>query len=400
MEVAVETPPAAPAPSSEPLATRHRHSVVRIIVITHVLLALLTATVVVMVYNNLGGNLQSLPGVPASVDRPDEVDVAGPKKPLNILVMGSDSRDGKGNDIDGLTGGGARSDTTLLLHVSADRKDAYGVSLPRDAIVDRPDCAMPGGKMVAGEDDVMFNSAFEVGGPICTVQMVEALTNIRVNHYVTIDFNGFKDMVDAVNGVEVCIPKEVNDYQHDIFLDAGRQTLTGQQALNYVRERTVLSVTGDIGRMKRQQAFIASMVNKVISAGTLSRPDRVFRFLDAATESLYVDEDLDSLAALVNLAKQFQDTGLTKIRFITVPIEEYEPDPNRLVWTNAAMDLWRRMRNDLPLGKTFSEDSLSANEPVGTPSGGPSGGGSPGGGEPSPGQQEQDAERLANGLCA
>lgn len=395
MNVADETPPAEPAPTSEPLAPRHRRSVVRIIVTTQLLLALLTATVVVMVYNNLSGNLQALPGVPSSVDRPEEMDFDGPKKPLNILVMGSDSREGEGNDIDGQTGLGARSDTTLLLHVSADRKDAYGVSLPRDAIVDRPDCAMSDGETVAGEEDVLFNTAFSVGGPLCTIQMVEKLTDIRVNHYVTIDFNGFKDMVDAVKGVEVCIPKEVNDPQHDIFLDAGRQTLTGPEALNYVRERTVLSVTGDIGRMKRQQAFIASMVNKVISAGTLSRPDRVYRFLDAATESLYVDQDLDSLAALVDLARQFQDTGLTKIKFITVPIEEYELDANRLVWTDAAKDLWRRMRNDLPLGKNFAEDSLSADESVGTPSGGPS----EASGERA-GEQEDDAERLANGLCA
>ena len=196
---------------------------------------------------------------------------------MNILVLGSDSRDGPGNGIDDQKGIGGRSDTTILLHVSADRKEAYGVSLPRDALVDRPDCETTDGDTIPGEHLAMFNSAFEVGGVACTIQTVEALTNIRVDDAIVVDFNGFKDMVDAVNGVEVCLPKEVSDPEHGIYFDAGTQTLEGQQALNYVRERTVLSPTGDIGRMKRQQAFIASMVNQVKSAGTLTRPDRIYK---------------------------------------------------------------------------------------------------------------------------
>ncbi len=108
----------------------------------------------------------------------------------------------------------------------------------------------------------MFNDRVPVGGAQCTVQTVEELTGIYIDHFVTVDFNGFKDMVDAVGGVEVCIPKDVDDDEVDIHLDAGTQELTGQDALNYVRERHVLSVTGDIGRMKRQQAFIASMVEQ------------------------------------------------------------------------------------------------------------------------------------------
>ena len=217
------------------------------------------------------------------------------------------------------------------------------------------------------------------------MQTVEKLTGIYIDHFVVLDFNGFKDMVDAVHGVEVCLPKAVDDPEHNIQLDAGTQTLTGQDALNYVRERYTLSLTGDIGRMKRQQAFIASMVNKVMSAGTLSQPTRIYGFLNAATSSIQVDDKLDSIAKLVDLASDFKNTGLDKIKFITVPIEEYAPDPNRLVWTAAADDLWERIMMDQQLGKDFSATSIGADDPVGT--------------------DEQDDEatkaaRLAAGLCA
>lgn len=405
-----ETPPAEPATHptpvarKRPLAREHRRTVLKVILVTHLVLALLTGVGVSVAYQQLNNNIETLPGIPDGVDRPDVVEVDGPQKPINILIMGSDTREGEGNEIDGAQASEG-SDTTILLHISADRKDAYGVSLPRDALVTRPDCMMPDGEQIPGEELVMFNEAFTLGGALCTTQMFEALTDVRVDHQVVVDFNGFKDMVDAVNGVEVCLPKDVDDPEHNIFFDAGTQTLTGQQALNYVRERSVLSVTGDIGRMTRQQAFIASMINKVVSAGTLSRPDRVFSFLDAATSSLKLDKELANLPALVDLAMQFKNTGLDDIRFITVPFAEYEPDPNRLVWTEDADRLWERIRNDRRLGRDFSEESIKADDPVGTASGSPSDGASPTDStsatpEETAAAQEQAAARLAAGLCA
>ncbi|KQQ41714.1 LCP family protein [Nocardioides sp. Leaf307] len=364
------------------MARRHRRTVLRVVLTTQLCLALLTAAAVTLAYQRLDDNIAAGSAIPHVVEKEDVADDA-PLEPLNILVMGSDNRDGEGNDIDGLTGGGQRADTTILVHVSADRQEAYGVSLPRDAIVDRPACRVDG-EEIPGAEAAMFNTAFAVGGPLCTVQTVEQLTGIYVDHFVVLDFNGFKDMVDAVDGVEVCIPKDVDDPEHDIYFDAGVQELEGQQALNYVRERTVLSSTGDIGRMKRQQAFIASMVNKVFSAGTLTRVDRVYQFLKAATDSIEVDDQIDSLRDLTQLARQFRDTGLTKIRFISVPFEAYEPDPNRLVWTAEADALWKRIKADESLGREFRGGAISAADPV------DGGGGS-----------EQDAEEAAAaGLCA
>lgn len=376
-------------------------------VAAQLVLAMVTALVVVVAYRSIDGNIAEGEAInhlvaspsPARADVGDsDGDSAGDSagdedlEPLNVLVMGSDARTGEGNSIDGESGGGV-SDTTILLHVSADRQEAYGISLPRDALVTRPDCETPDGTVPGGRLE-MFNTAFKLGGPQCTVQMVEALTGIYIDHYLVLDFNGFKDMVEAVDGVEVCIPEDVVDPEHDIYFDAGVQTLTGQQALNYVRERTVLSATGDIGRMKRQQAFIASMVNKVVSAGTLSRPTRVYDFLDAATSSIVVDEDLDSVGRLVDLSLQFRDTGLSDINFLTVPIAAYEPDPNRLVWTNRADRLWKRVRADRPLGGQLAEGSLSAADGVGTP-----GGGNRGRGNKSGRTEEQKAAREAAGLC-
>jgi LCP family protein required for cell wall assembly len=379
-------PPAEPAPGKPRMEKRDRRTVVRVIVITQIVLAIVTAVTVAVGYRHLDKNVESIP-LP-DFHRPERVKVEGPKEPMNFLVLGSDSRDGKGNGIDNQQGIGERSDTTILLHVSADRKEAYGVSLPRDALVDRPACKTTDGRTIPGEHLAIFNSAFEVGGVACTIQTVEKLTNIRIDDTIVVDFNGFKDMVDAVNGVQVCLPKEVSDPKHHIYFDAGTQTLHGDQALNYVRERTVLSPTGDIGRMKRQQAFIASMINQVKSAGTLTRLDRIYKFLDAATASLKTTDGLDSLSELADLAYQLRHTGLDKIRFVTVPFEEYAPNPNRLVWkTEEANILWDRIRSDETLGARFKQDSLDASDPVGSPSPG--------------GESDTDkAEALANGLCA
>ena len=377
----------------------HRRTVVRVIVVTQLCLALLTAGVVVLAVDRLNDGVRPGQDIEHRVKNQDRIG----GDPLNILVMGSDTRAGAGNAIDNESEVGRRSDTTILLHISADRKEVYGVSLPRDALVTRPDCVDADGEEVPGAELQLFNSAFSVGGEACAVAMMEELTGIYINHYVSLDFNGFKDMVDAVQGVTVCIPEDVNDEEHDIYLDAGTQELSGQDALNYVRERTELSANADIGRMKRQQAFMASMINKVISAGTLSRPDRVYDFVQAATRSITPDPGLASLGKLVDLAREFRRTDLDDIQFITVPFEPYEPDPNRLVWSPEAERLWKLIKADKPLTKKFQDDVIKANQPPGTPTGSPDGSpsGSPStGGSDGPKGPDKAAEAAANGLCA
>ncbi len=231
-------------------------------------------------------------------------------------------------------------------------------------MVARPDCEDDEGKTVPGADPVIFNEAYSLAGPTCTVGQVESLTGIYIDHYVTVDFNGFKDMVEAVHGVTVCIPEDVDDSAHGITFEAGTQELDGQQALDYVRERSS-TPNADIGRMKRQQAFVASMINKVVSAGTLTQPTRVYSFLKAVTGSVVTDPDLASLSKLANLAYQFRKTNLDDITFITVPFEEYAPDPNRLQWSDSAAGLWKILLKDEPLPKKYREDKISADQTPG-----------------------------------
>jgi LCP family protein required for cell wall assembly len=310
--------------------------------------------------------------------------------------MGSDSRDCEGCNIDNLTGGGQRSDTTILIHLAADRKRAYGISIPRDSAVDRPTCTDEDGGDLAGGSHVLWNEAYAVGGPACTIHQFEELSGVLVDHYVVVDFEGFKGMVDAIGGVEVCIPEDIVDPAHGINIPAGTRKIAGQEALNYVRERYVIGNGSDIGRMKRQQAFIASMAHQVVSAGTLANPIKIVRFLEAATKSLTLDPELGSLKKIGNLGYQFRSIGLDKIQFLTIPNEVDPTNPNHLVWTPAAEQVWEKIINDEPLTRRLASDVISAgNLPgSGSSSGSPSGGSSGGGGS------EADAEALAEaGLC-
>jgi LCP family protein required for cell wall assembly len=389
-------PSGAPAESSVPKRrgkVRKRHTVGKVVLATALALALATGLSVVFLYRHLNGNLNVVDVTAQLTDRPDKVDVAGPQEPLNVLVMGSDNRDCDGCNIDDLTGGGQRSDTTILLHLSADRERAYGISIPRDLIVDRPDCESEDGKTIPGATHVMWNEAFSVGGPACTMQQVEQLTGIRLDHYVVVDFEGFRGMVDAIGGVEVCIPEPIVDPAHGINIEAGTRKLKGYQALNYVRERYVVGNGSDIGRMKRQQAFIASMAHQVVTAGTLARPDHLVGFLEAATSSLTVDKGLGNLWKIAKLGSEFKDIGLDNIQFITIPNIPDPEDPNRLVWQQPqASQVWRKIANDQPLTKRLSQDVISAGNVPGTS-------GSKGGGDKS-GSTDVDDQALADaGLC-
>ena len=229
-------------------------------------------------------------------------------------------------------------------------------------------CTKNGKRKIAG-GLTQFNAAYAVGGPACSIKTVEHLTDVRIDHFVVIDFAGFKDMVNAINGVTVCVPNQVDDEIGKIHLPKGTYKVNGAQALDYVRVRHGLGApNGDIGRMKRQQAFIAAMVEKVVAKGTLANPVRLYRFLDAATQSLTTDTGFAHLKELASLGSSLKNIGLDNIQFITVPNQPYTADPNRLEWAPEAKGLWRKMRFDKPLGK-FGADALTpANKPSGKPS--------------------------------
>ncbi|SEM48793.1 LCP family protein [Streptacidiphilus jiangxiensis] len=308
-------------------------------------LLLLAVGTVWIGYTKLNGNIHAdtttdrLLGPSSS--RPTEVNGE------NILVIGSDSRAGA-NAAYGTTIG-ARSDTTILLHIGRDRRRAVAVSLPRDAMVDVPACELPSGKVTAPYQG-MFNSAYEQGGTACTIRTVEKLTDIRIDHFVVVDFTGFKKMVDAVGGVEVCLSQPVVDKDAALDLPAGRQTLDGEQALGYVRVRYALGDGSDTQRMGRQQDFLSSLVAKIDSSGVLLNPTRLYPLLDAATSSLTVDPGLDSLSKLYDLASSLSHLPASQVSFLTAPREPYVLDRNRDQFKQPdAAELFRQLRNDQPV---------------------------------------------------
>ncbi|ELP65495.1 LCP family protein [Streptomyces turgidiscabies] len=282
----------------------------------------------------------------------------------NILLIGSDSRAGDGNRKYGRDSGTARSDTTILMHLAADRRNATAMSLPRDLMVDVPSCLRPDGSR-GRPVFTMLNQAFQQGGSACAIRTVEKLTDIRIDHHMVVDFHGFKDMVDAVDGVEVCLAKPVDDREAGLRLPAGKATLDGEQALGYVRARKSLGNGSDTGRMDRQQRFLGALVNKLQSDDVLLNPVKLYPVLDAATSSLTTDPALASLRGLYQLVRGMRDIPTERMQFLTVPRESYARDANRdqLVEPDAER-LFKRLRTDTPVAvrekKSVRDDSVTS----------------------------------------
>ncbi|AZM61872.1 MULTISPECIES: LCP family protein [unclassified Streptomyces] len=319
-------------------------------------------------YVKLDGNITPDEAAAAELERFEEDRPTSlVKGAQNILLIGSDTRAGEENGRYGPDPGTERSDTVILLHLSAGRRDATAVSIPRDLMVDVPDCRRPDGSRSAPMF-AAFNSAFEVGGSACTIRTVEKLTDIRVDHHVVVDFEGFKDMVDAVDGVEVCLREPIDDKDAELKLPAGRVTLSGEQALGYVRARKTLGDGSDTSRMERQQRFLGALVTKVRGNEVLLNPVKLYPVLDAATSSLTTDPELASLRGLYELVRGLREIPPEDVQFLTVPRESYIEDVNRdQLAQPAAAVLFERLRTDAPVtvgterdGKATERDSGKA----------------------------------------
>ncbi len=310
----------------------------------------------VVAYVKLTGNINRLDITEALGDRPKlqaTTDAETNLAPVNILVMGSDTREGIGNSKYGSNNteygvAGARSDTNLVVHLSADRKSAVVVSIPRDSMTKAPrNCA---DKSWSVEEGVVrqWNANFTEGGPTCTIKTFEGLTGIYLDHFVVIDFRGFEKMVDALGGVTVCTPEPISDRDSKLTLPAGKTKVNGKQALGYVRVRKTVGDGSDLGRINRQQAFLSSVVQQATSSSLLLRPDRLFRFLNATTQSMTTDDDL-GVGKMRDVAQSVARIGMDQIRFVTVPTRAYPADTNRVEWSDAADLLWESLREDKPL---------------------------------------------------
>lgn len=304
-------------------------------------------------YAKLDGNITPDEAAAAELARYEkERPTSLAKGARNILLIGSDSRSGAGNGRYGRDRGTERSDTMILLHLAAGRRSATAVSIPRDLMVDVPACLRRDGTR-AEPMFAMVNYAFETGGSACTIRTLEQLTGIRIDHHIVVDFTGFKRMVDAVDGVEICLKKAIHDKAAKLRLPAGTVTLNGEQALGYVRARKSLGNGSDTDRMDRQQRFLAALVNKVRSNDVLLNPAKLYPVLDAATSALTTDPGLASLRGLYELVRGLRDIPTERVQFLTVPRESYVYNANRdqLVEPEAER-LFERLRTDRPVEVT------------------------------------------------
>jgi LCP family protein required for cell wall assembly len=297
--------------------------------------------------NGLGANIGSIDTSDLNnSDRPDSF-AQSDTSPTNLLIMGSDSREGDGNNTYG-EAGGARSDTTLLVHLYNDRKDAVVVSIPRDSWVEIAGCTKPDGSQTRPYE-TKFNAAFAFGGPVCTIKTVEKLTNVRIDNFVVVDFKAFKTVVDAIGGVEVCLTTPVYDPVRNgggsgLDLPAGYSNITGEQALAFVRARESLGDGSDIGRIERQQQFIASMVRGMTEKGLLTNPQMIYRVLGAITSSIQTNPEFANIQALQDFALSMGGLSPSRISFVTLPFE-LRGDGN-VYWTAETDALWDAIRMD------------------------------------------------------
>ncbi|MEU9132933.1 LCP family protein [Kitasatospora sp. NPDC048540] len=346
--------------TSRPAKTR-RGRIARGLGATAAVLVVATAGVGAWFYQRLDHNISTFSADGVATSRPPAGPTAsGGGRPVNILLLGSDTRQDGNGDLGGGEEGVGHSDTAILLHVYADHKHAVGVSIPRDTLVTVPACRLPSGSWSQARTNQMFNSAFTVGeypqgNPACTQNTVEALTGLRVDHTIVVDFKGFAAMTEAVHGVDVCVPNDVNSY--GIHLAKGRQTVSGQQALDYVRARHGFGDGSDIGRVKRQQAFMSSLIKKIRSQGF--NPTTLLPLADAATKSLTVDPELGSAVKLADFAQSLQGIDLADISFVTVP---WRYQGERVALVHPDVDaLWALLRQDRTLtGQSAADPSATA----------------------------------------
>jgi LCP family protein required for cell wall assembly len=254
-------------------------------------------------------NLQRIPGVfPAEPDRP----ARAPGRAQNWLLVGSDRRADQATT--GLDAneplwryGAQRADTIMLVHLPADRGRIYLVSFPRDAWVP-----------IQGHGNAKLNAAFSFGGPPLLIATIERLTGVRLDHFAILDFEGFQSMTDALGGVDVRVARTVRDPARKVVWPGGIQHLDGARALDFVRQRHNLP-GGDLGRIKRQQAFLKALAGQVVARGTLANPLKLNAFLEASTKAVSVDESL-TISRLRSLALQLRSVHAGDLDFLTAPV--------------------------------------------------------------------------------
>ncbi|AZM60520.1 MULTISPECIES: LCP family protein [unclassified Streptomyces] len=340
------------------IRTRRRRRALRITGFSLAGLLALGAGAAGWAYWQLNGNIRSVdingalgddrPVRPMTAPSPGSSVTAEPLPAgsLNILVLGSDSRSGAENRaLGGGESGGARSDTAMVVHLDAGRTAATVVSIPRDTLVDRPACPLPDGGSTRPVSGAMFNTAYEVGGPVCAVKTVESLTDVRMDHYIEIDFSGFARLVDALGGVTVTTDEDIDDDRSHLTLAAGTHHLDGTQALALARTRYDIGDGSDLGRIELQQLLVKALLDRIAGQDLLTSPARLYEVADAVTGSLTTDTGLDSLGELTRFGQSLRGLTSASVTTVTMPVLPAATDPNRVVADEPdARELWASLK--------------------------------------------------------
>ncbi|WP_051970262.1 LCP family protein [Kitasatospora azatica] len=316
---------------------------------------------------------------------PGPTDTAG-RSAMNILVIGTDSRAG----LDGAYGdrdntGIGNNDVDIVLHIAPDRRSAVAVNLPRDTLVDLPECKDPKtGEVFRATTHRPLNEALGRGGPGCVTSTVESVTQLKIDHYALVTFQGVKDLTDAVGGVPVNLCTPIHDRESHLDLSAGPHTLDGEQGLAFVRTRMAVQDGSSLGRFTMQRAYLSALLRKVTSAGTLLDPTTAFPVVEAATRSITVDDAIDGTTKLVGLANELSNIKPGSVQFVQPEMHYTEDDPSpslrqKAAFTQPAADqLFRLVRDGQPLtpntepspatGTGTDRPSATTPTPSGTPS--------------------------------
>ena len=269
---------------------------------------------------------------------------------LNVLILGSDTRALDTDDYGGADG--ARSDAMILAHIADDSSRIDAIQIPRDTMMDMPACDDTGSG-ASGPVRGMINSALNQG-PACSVSAAEELTGVRLDHFIEVDFDGFATIVDALDGIIVDLDEPLADDKANLDLPAGKQTLGGTDALALARTRHAVGDGSDISRMGNQQMVMDSIIDRAQSSHVLSRPDRLYSFLDAVTSSLRVDDDLESISALGSLAATVSSVPKDSITFEIMPWQPAPDNRNRVVKSAEADAVFSAIIADQPISELIN----------------------------------------------
>jgi len=278
----------------------------------------------------------------------------------NILIIGSDSRNGThGRFGRGIQG--SRSDTSMILHIPPTHTGAIVISFPRDTMVpivscDRDDNGHPGQQAQLGVLE-QLNTTFSDGGPACLWRTLEHVTHIHIDHFVMVNFGGFKSIVNDVGGVPVCLPFAIKDPASKLNLPTGRSMVHGDQALAFVRERHI-GYGSDLQRINRQQIFLASLAQQIKQSSSLTNPTKLYSLVHDIASSLTTDTGL-TFTDMYAVANSLKGLSTSALQFIMAPVAPYPPNPNDLVefYQPSADDLFSAIARDNHILKAARRDA-------------------------------------------